>query len=91
MDKDFTIMAISGYCDHPLSSCEKVSYDSALKTLTNWKPVGKLNVARTKFQAVVVPKSLNRPTDQVWILGGKNQFSQRIDSIEIYDSRAETW
>lgn len=114
----FAIYCISGYCDSPLVSTEKISitlaslnnpeqfwteravksrmdhmdYQSAsLGSSTHqtggWVMAGDLNVARTKFQAVVLPRwtKVNRMRDQLWILGGKNAQSQRIDSIEIYD------
>jgi len=52
-----------------------------------------LNVARTKFQAVIVPENrqAGRIKQQIWILGGKNAQSQRIDVIEMYDEGTDAW
>jgi len=58
-----------------------------------WQPCAQLNIARTKFEAVVVPANpqAGRIKQQIWILGGKNSQSQRIDVIEMYDESANSW
>ena len=66
-----------------------------------------MNIARTKFQAVVVPFNVidivNQQSSQIMpvkrqkngqflmLFGGKNSDSTRIDSIEVYDHYQNKW
>ena len=50
------IYVISGYCDNPLSSVERLQIGCDHQSF--WEPAGKLQHARTKFQSVVIPFDL---------------------------------
>jgi hypothetical protein len=76
------VYVISGYCDSPLANVERLpiehsQYVSGFENqkVQNWQECASLSIARTKFQAVVVPFSLEagKPLKQTsFILGGKN-------------------
>ena len=82
------VYVISGYCDSPLANVERLPIQHShsitgfesqgMPNIINnnkWQQMASLQIARTKFQAVVVPFSLSlgKPLHQtIFILGGKN-------------------
>ena len=58
---------------------------------SEWTEVAPLPTARTKFQAVAVPDFKlygSDPISCLFILGGKNSKSERIENIEIFDIKS---
>lgn len=66
LDRIPYIYVISGYCDNPLASVERLAIGS-----DHWQPAGSLTHARTKFQAVSVPFDVIQCYQNVQMNGGK--------------------
>lgn len=87
------VYSISGYCDSILNTVERIQLGGGGHHA--WEYVPSIPIARTKFQAVVVPKfklyDAKHSTQCLFVFGGKNAESQRIDSIDIFDPLENKW
>ena len=102
LDMNWYVYVVSGYCDSPLASLERLQLQKSsiegsqvYQQQCLWEEMEPVLTPRTKFQTVYIPSfKLYEDKPEVpclFVLGGKNGSSQRIDTIEIYDPRENKW
>ena len=79
------IMLCAGACTGPQTTGADRESGMAAPNLPEWEPISGLSIPRDDFATAVIG-------DQIWNFGGMSgDRGSRLDTIEIYDTRTESW